>query len=78
MVLCIAVYDEAGREVGYLLRDNQQFYPMTLQDEDLGRSFFHKDKAEAFLREYVAAQESRTAIDPIIEEILSSSAEPAA
>lgn len=77
-MLCIAVYDGAGREIGYLLRDNQQFYPMTLRDEDLRRAFFQKNKAEAFLREYVAAQESLTPTDPVVEVILSSRAEAAA
>jgi hypothetical protein len=46
----IPVLNEKNIPIGYLLLDNQMFYPYTIENHPLPKVFFVKQHAEEYLR----------------------------
>ncbi len=45
---------QAGKEIGYLVLDNQVYYPYTPEGKSLPKAFFNKVHAEDYLKAFLS------------------------
>lgn len=48
----IPVLDEEGQQLGYLILDNELYYPYSMEGKQIGLPFFNKQSAISYLQQF--------------------------